>query len=283
MQIVKIKATSNGYTLLIGGKVVKSGLSTISAARDWLRSRYGNKFEAYAGAFRGTSGFDGQVILGQKNPKRIDMKYVNDYRPPWYKLGTYSSEGAARRAALDIRNEGVQHAHVALTFSGSDPYAVMLRDIQSTRSGVPKKRKPSKRRNMSQGITRGTGPTRVFHPIRSAPDYDPSLLRDSEGKKARKQKKQKKRGLKAIAKKRSLKVKTATKKRKAKKAVSLFGKKALPTSRRKNSVKKTKAKRSIPAAFKAAAERAKAMTPAQRAAWAKKMQAARKAKQKLKR
>ncbi len=39
---------------------------------------------------------------------------------------------------------------------------------------------------------------------------------------------------------------------------------------------KAKSKRAIPAAFKAAAARAKAMTPAQRAAWAAKMQAARK-------
>lgn len=208
-------------------------------------------------------------------------------------------------------------------------------------------RRKKRKANMSQGITRGTGPTRVFHPIRSAPDYDPSLLRDSEGKKARKQKKQKKRGLKAIAKKRSLKTKLATKRRKAKKAVDLFGaralKKALPTSRRNpplldkrfsvggisvkarsighnvfvnfdngegwqatpiqlsnwpatvaslkdwlksegwvpsapRSRRKNSSKRKVPAAFRAAAERAKAMTHAQRAAWAKKMQAARKAK-----
>lgn len=277
-KIVKLKSTGTGYSLIVGGETVKTGLPSVSLALRWLRNNYGRKFQE---SLVSSTAKDGSRLVGRKNPK---------------------------------------------------------------------KRKPSKRRNMSQGITRGTGPTRVFHPIRSAPDYDPSLLRDSEGKKARKQKKQKKRGLKAIAKKRSLKTKTATKKRKAKKAVSLFGKKALPTSRRnptifqvrvdgnvkhvvsdkkqaqrlaarlrgiegkgrvtvttshqgyayradvqtrdnpkatakkaKRKASSTKAKRSIPAAFKAAAERAKAMTPAQRAAWAKKMQAARKAKQKLKR
>jgi hypothetical protein len=227
----------------------------------------------------------------------------------------------------------------------------------------PVRRKKRRKANMSQGITRGTGRTRVFHPIRSAPDYDPSLLSGAEGKKARsglkaiakKRKAAKTKGLKAIKSKSTVKAKTATKKRKAKRAVGMFGLKAkskknpklhharkayrytiqdatsatritdslaaakklfvamkkrkpheyidlydtetgnfveqyrptggVSTADRRASGKKRSnpKKRAIPAAFKAAAQRAKAMTPAQRSAWAKKMQAARKAKRKLKR
>lgn len=52
--------------------------------------------------------------------------------------------------------------------------------------------------------------------------------------------------------------------------------KGIYTGKRKTAKKNPKRKRNVPAAFRAAAKKAKAMSPAQRAAWAKKMQLARK-------
>jgi hypothetical protein len=46
--------------------------------------------------------------------------------------------------------------------------------------------KIAKRKNVSSGKTIGRGRTRIFHPFRSSPDYDPSYLHDAEGARARK-------------------------------------------------------------------------------------------------
>jgi len=179
--------------------------------------------------------------------------------------------------------------------------------------------KVGRRKNVAMGKTVGKGKNRRFFPFRSSSDYDPTLLHDAEGQRARseKRKHKAKKTRKAVPVRKGSKRSSMTRYRATQnpshingeglslmewryaagitKDVAKMSQKEYnammrawragedPTEYRapkgaKGAKKSNPGKRKIPAAFKAAAERAKSMTPAQRAAWAKKMQAARAAK-----
>lgn len=217
--LVTLKSTGVGYTLLIGGKVVKTGLPSISSAKIWMTKNYGRKFEPSYSVFPGGGG----TVIGAKNPlgphpsykkrsatKALKTKAVVKRKKAKKALGVFGLKAKGKKnPKLGPRKETILGFKVLVYRDGfRQPFAA---EVQGT----------------APSIERGREIKRI---VANALELDP-------------------------------------------KNVKVMAKKSNPKTKSKSSKK-----RAIPAAFKAAAQRAKAMTPAQRSAWAKKMQAARKAK-----